>query len=332
MLQKSQKVERCRISDVDLSVIICAHNPRLDYLRRVLEALRNQTVPTDRWELLIIDNASNTPLKEILDLSWHSGARCILENQVGLAAARQRGIKESSANLIVFIDDDNILDLNYLKEAMSIEEKWPLLGAWGSGSIVPQFEVQPAEYLIEFVPYLAVRKTQIARWGNVPFTEATPWGAGLCVRRNVAEAYVKFYDLCRIQISGRKGDKLLSGEDVEIALVACESGLGTGVFPELQIIHLIPKERVSEDYFVKIHEGHQLSNFLLEYKWRGIAPPNAFSPWEVLSLIKHVLKNRGVKRRMYLGRARAALLARRMIAASEVRARSRHRVEKPCDS
>src|SRR3954452_2966602 len=129
-------------SNVGLSVIICTHNPRLDYLRRVLEALRDQTLPTDHWQLLIIDNASNTPLKDILDLSWHSSACCILEKQVGLSAARQRGIKDSSTNLLVFIDDDNILDSNYLKEVMSIEQKWPLLGAWGSGSIVPEFEMQ----------------------------------------------------------------------------------------------------------------------------------------------------------------------------------------------
>jgi glycosyltransferase involved in cell wall biosynthesis len=302
---------------MDLSVIICAHNPRLDYLRRVLKALRDQTIPTHHWELLIIDNASNTPLKEILDLSWHSGARCILEKQVGLSAARERGIKESSATLLVFIDDDNVLDSDYLKETISIGQKWPLLGAWGSGSIVPEFEVQPADYLTEFLSYLALRNTETVRWGNLPFTEATPWGAGLCVRRTVAEAYIKFCNLCSIQISGRRGEHLLGGEDVEIALVACETGFGIGVFPELKITHLIPKERVSEDYFVKIHEGYQLSNCLLEYKWRGVTPRNPFAPWAVLSLVKHVMKNRRVKRRMYLGGVRAALRARRMIAASE---------------
>jgi glycosyltransferase involved in cell wall biosynthesis len=254
----------------------------------------------------------------LLDLSWHSNARCILEKQVGLSAARQRGIEESSATLLVFIDDDNILDSNYLKETISIGQKWPLLGAWGSGSIVPEFEMQPAEYLREFLGYLALRNAKTIRWGNLPFSEATPWGAGLCVRRTVAEAYVKFCSLCSIQISGRRGEHLLSGEDVEIALVACETGFGIGVFPELKITHLIPRERVLEDYFVKIHKGYKLSAFLLEYKWRGTTPDNPFSPWGVLSLVKHVLKSRGVKRRMYLAGVRAALLARRIIAASEV--------------
>src|SRR4051812_40600623 len=38
--------------------IVCTHNPRADYLRRVLNALRVQSFAVDRWELIIIDNAS----------------------------------------------------------------------------------------------------------------------------------------------------------------------------------------------------------------------------------------------------------------------------------
>ena len=44
---------------VHASVIVCTHNPRLIYLRRVLEALRSQTLPLEQWELLLIDNASS---------------------------------------------------------------------------------------------------------------------------------------------------------------------------------------------------------------------------------------------------------------------------------
>jgi hypothetical protein len=43
---------------VHASVVICTHNSRLIYLRRVLEALRSQTLPLEQWELLLIDNAT----------------------------------------------------------------------------------------------------------------------------------------------------------------------------------------------------------------------------------------------------------------------------------
>ena len=47
---------------IDVSVIICTHNPRPEHLRRVLEALGDQTLPEHRWELQIIDNGSKVPL------------------------------------------------------------------------------------------------------------------------------------------------------------------------------------------------------------------------------------------------------------------------------
>src|SRR5688500_17806279 len=85
-----------------ISVIICAHNPRPQYLRRVLQALREQTLPTDEWELLLVDNASGEPLANWADLTWHPQARHIREMTLGIAFARSRGIRVASAPLLVF--------------------------------------------------------------------------------------------------------------------------------------------------------------------------------------------------------------------------------------
>jgi hypothetical protein len=57
---------------LELSVVICAHNPRP---HRVLEALRSQTLPKQQWELLLIDNSSSDPLMAQWDLSWHPNGR-----------------------------------------------------------------------------------------------------------------------------------------------------------------------------------------------------------------------------------------------------------------
>jgi hypothetical protein len=72
----------------DLSVVICTHNPHAGNLRRTLNALREQTLPFEKWELLLIDNASAEPLASSWDLSWHPHARHIAEPQLGLSAAR----------------------------------------------------------------------------------------------------------------------------------------------------------------------------------------------------------------------------------------------------
>src|SRR5687768_16787095 len=72
----------------DLSVIICSHNPRREYLDRVLGALRGQTLPQSQWEVLVVDSASREPLQERVGLEWHPSARIVREDEPGLTRAR----------------------------------------------------------------------------------------------------------------------------------------------------------------------------------------------------------------------------------------------------
>ena len=71
-----------------VSVILCTHNPRPDYLDRVLASLRGQTLPAEQWEFLLVDNASKQPLAETWDISWHSCGRHVREEELGLTGAR----------------------------------------------------------------------------------------------------------------------------------------------------------------------------------------------------------------------------------------------------
>jgi len=306
---------------IDLSVLICTHNPRPHYLCRVLDALRHQSLQLHRWELLVIDNASYEPLTtELCDVSWHPHARIIREDELGLSVARRRGMRTSSANLLVFVDDDNVLESDYLSRALEISEKWPVLGVWGSGCILPEFELTPPDYLKEFLNELALRDIDRAQWSNVfPPFDAKPWGAGLCVRSNVAAKYCQLDEESVIRISDRVGTSVLAAGDVEIGFVAASLGLGRGLFPELKLTHLIPKERLSEDYFIRIREGWQISDWLLAYKWQGIFPPSPFASLGVLSILKNLLINRGIYRRMYLAGLRANMKARAIVRASVAR-------------
>ena len=126
-----------------VSVILCTHNPRRDYLSRVLASLRGQTLPAEQWEFLLIDNASRQPLAETWDISWHSCGRHIRVDELGLTPARLRGIQESSGKLLVFVDDDNLLAPDFLDQATAISAWCPALGVFGAGVLEPEFETQP---------------------------------------------------------------------------------------------------------------------------------------------------------------------------------------------
>ena len=124
---------------MQLSVIICCHNPRIDYFARVLEALKAQTLSTDNWELLVVDNASEGSVAASHNISWHPNAHHVREENLGLTCARLRGIAEASADLLVFVDDDNVIAENYLDVATQIATDWRCLGAWG-GQQLAEFE------------------------------------------------------------------------------------------------------------------------------------------------------------------------------------------------
>src|SRR5271165_1259602 len=86
----------------DISVVLCTHNPRDDYLDRVLIGLRSQTLSFQRWELLLIDNASNEPLADRFDIGWHPNGRHVREDELGVIVARLRGIAEAAAELLLY--------------------------------------------------------------------------------------------------------------------------------------------------------------------------------------------------------------------------------------
>jgi glycosyltransferase involved in cell wall biosynthesis len=301
-----------------ISLIICTHNPRPHYLRRVLDALRAQTLPVDKWELLVIDNASDEPLTvDNCALGWHPQPRIVREERFGMALARLRGMQEAAAEILVFVGDDNVLAPNYLANALRLGREWPVLGVWGSGSITPEFEVPPPDQLNKYLHMLALRDVQMPLWTNVSSIEAMPWGAGQCLRSRVALAYREHFEKSIVKINSansRGKPPFHGGEDVEIGYVACSFGLGIGVFPELKLVHLIPKERLNEDYIVRLLEGVSVSNVLLDYDWRGRGAPNPLGGvLGVPRMIRNLLRRKSFERRLYVAELRGQLRARALI-------------------
>lgn len=242
-----------------VSVIVCTHNPRPDFLDRALGSLQAQTLPAAQWELLVVDNDSAAPLAPGLCLAGHPHHRVVREETLGLARARLRGIAETGGDVLVFVDDDNVLDGNYLEQALAIAEKHPRLGAW-SGAVRPQFEQPPPAWTRRYWEMLAVREITGDRPGVVPF------GAGLCLRRPVAAHYCRRVADNPLRLAlGRVGGNPVSADDLDLAQCATDMGLEMGVFAALRLTHLIPTHRLTEEYLLRLAEAMEFSN--LFFAW-----------------------------------------------------------------
>lgn len=293
-----------------ISVIICTHNPKHHYMQKVLNALKAQTLPTNCWELLLVDNASEQILASSIDLSWHDNSRHIRENTLGLTPARLRGIKEAQADLLVFVDDDNVIATDYLEVTLQISRDFPFIGAWG-GQIFPEFEVSPPSWTKPYWSYLAIRQFDRDRWSNLLHQhDTTPCGAGLCVRKTVAEkyAYLVSNDPMRLGLD-RKGNLLTSCGDSDLAFTACDTGLGTGQFTTLKLTHLMPAARLEESYLLRLVENMVYSQTLLN-SLRGKLPdePSGYLPTKLKEVYRS-LKMNPRERRFYNAQKRGSALA-----------------------
>jgi glycosyltransferase involved in cell wall biosynthesis len=298
-----------------VSVLICTHNPRPDYLRRVLRALKTQTLPKERWELFLIDNASNEPVERQFDLTWHPNGYHLREDKIGKINALLLGLAKHRGEIVVIVDDDNVLDSSYLELSLEIAQRLPNIGAWG-GSIRGEFEIEPPEEIKPYLQGLAVLELTQDYWSNFPiWSLATPYGAGMCMRSQVAKVYWSqtINDPLKKSL-GPSGSALGRKDDDDLAWTAIDLGMGNGRFKALKLTHLIPKERLTADYIVRLFAGFFGSGEVLEFvrNGRSFNQKKAWREWA--RLVVDYLQSRGVKRRIVVAAWQARRAARRVVA------------------
>lgn len=247
----------------DISVCICTHNPRRDYLTRVIEALAAQTLDPDAWELVMIDNRSDEPVGSWVDLTAIRNARIVSEERLGLTHARLKGINEARGEVLVFVDDDNLLQTGYLEHARRIMQEKPFLGAIG-GRCRGEFEITPPRWSWHYWPYLAVAdhgEHALYTFHRNTYQSWYPYGAGLVIRRALAEHYSAQLALSpERRKMDRCGDSLNSAGDIDMVLTVMDAGSAIGFFPELLLKHIIPAERLKLAYLKRMiyHANYSL--------------------------------------------------------------------------
>lgn len=99
------------------SVIVPTYN-RLDEIRELLASLEAQTLPKDKFEVLIVDDGSTDATEEYirtliekgnLNLSFYK------QDHKGPGPARNTGMEKARGEYYIFVDSDCIADENWLK-------------------------------------------------------------------------------------------------------------------------------------------------------------------------------------------------------------------------
>jgi len=101
--------------NISASVVICTRD-RPELLARCLDSLTPALDPAD--DVLVVDNAPSSQATQLLVQSRapnHPPIRYVLEPRPGLDIARNRGIRESKGALVVYCDDDVIVEASWLR-------------------------------------------------------------------------------------------------------------------------------------------------------------------------------------------------------------------------
>ena len=105
-----------------IDIIIPVYNTPIDDLNRCFESVLNQTY--NEYKVYIIDDGSNDDLKLYLDkyASNYDKFNIIHVKNKGVSYARNVGIENSNSKYITFVDSDDTLEKDFLKDAYEIIE------------------------------------------------------------------------------------------------------------------------------------------------------------------------------------------------------------------
>jgi GT2 family glycosyltransferase len=127
-----------------VSLVIPTHN-RCQSLRMVLEALTRQTTPASDYEVLVIcDGCTDGTAAMCRELAVGYRLRVLEQtpNQ-GPAAARNRGVHEAAAPLILFIDDDVVPEPTLIAEHLRLHAQDERAVVIGTLLAPPGFRLNP---------------------------------------------------------------------------------------------------------------------------------------------------------------------------------------------
>lgn len=243
-----------------ISVVVCCYNS-VARIGETLMYLSNQKVPADvAWEIVLVDNASTDHTADFAREHWTTTQapsevlRIVSEPQPGLSFAKDKGASAAKYDYLVFCDDDNWLDPEYLANAYAILESDPKIGAAGGQSYAVSDVELPAWFEASKAGY-AIGK-QGEQTGDVT-DRGYLWGAGVVTRKELYQKTItKQYPSL---LTGRKGNEVSAGEDAEYCLRLILQGYRLYYSEALKFAHFIHSGRLTEDYLRRLQAGFEVS-------------------------------------------------------------------------
>lgn len=198
------------------SVVVCTYN-RSQLLDRLLNALTAQTVPADRYEVIVVDDGSQDDTAAVCRRyasRFPNMARIDIGENGGLGRARNAGLAAASRGFILFTDDDCIPAEDWIEKTCAALRTHPIVAGAVSTPAGPYLQL--CHNIAEFHDFMPGRKK-----GPIPFIA----GANMAFQRSVLLSLNGF------------DETLPFATDMDLVLRARRQGLRVHFEPDSLVTH-----------------------------------------------------------------------------------------------
>lgn len=250
-----------------ISIIVCCYNSE-GRIEKTLEYLSHLNL-VSQTELILVDNNSTDDTSELVLRKWEEfnmpyPLKLVVEEKAGLSNARKKGVEKAKYSYVLFCDDDNYLEKNYLEVGYSTLRNNPQVGVL-FGYSTPVFEYEPPKYIHEFLEAFAIGPKGLETGEVIP--PRVPWGAGMWMPMEFLDQV--WPSKRESKLVDRIGKSLSSGGDTELCYWAKELGYKWYFCKEMVFQHLVPEGRMKKSYLRELFYCFGEAEARIQYYYRN---------------------------------------------------------------
>jgi glycosyltransferase involved in cell wall biosynthesis len=234
------------------SILICTRNSSR-VISEVIESLVSQSRLDLINEVIIVDYLSTDNTINIINKQLEGKKLKLIVKIIdspGKSNALIHGLNIANSKYTLILDDDNILEHNFVKNASNILSSNTMIGCLGSFGIVDPAKTYPT-WFEEYKSSFAIGLPQQGRikdwvWGAASIIKMEAWRV---LQNN------NFRFLLEVERLAHNIPVKIGGEDVELSLAIKKIGYEIDFSETLKFIHKFDTTRLNDSYLISNNKG-----------------------------------------------------------------------------
>lgn len=235
---------------IRLSLIVATFN-RSEQLLTTLLSVAQQSHTAEEWECIVVDNNSKDDTRSVVEkfISEHptQNFRYKFVEEQGLSFARNGGIREAKGDIVAFIDDDERIVADFVSAYIELFDLHPDAMSAG-GEIIAEYPFGRPRWMSRYAEKPIANPMSFGSHIRLFPKGLIPGGGNMAVRRKALDI-VGLFDTSL----GRTGKSLTGGEESDLFERMAEQEMACYYVPRAVMYHIIPKEKLSLDYFRRLN-------------------------------------------------------------------------------